>query len=241
MKTLTQTLSLSTLDQHMVRIEGGSFDMGSDEYKDEKPIHQVTLSSFALCRYPVTQGFWREVMGANPQELYFIGADRPVGRVSWEDCQVFINRLNGLAGTSGASVSEETTTYRLPTEAEWEYAARGGKYSQGFEHSGSADLDEVGWYNGDSYGETQPTGLKLPNALGLYDLNGNVWEWCFDRYNYYSCGPQTNPRGSADGGHRAGRGGCWLYNAALARVSTRYLWFPNRRDFRIGFRLARSL
>ncbi|MDX1908242.1 MAG: formylglycine-generating enzyme family protein [Bacteroidia bacterium] len=235
-RLLNPSLSLATLDQHMVRIEGGSFEMGSDSEEsnaNEKPIHTVRLDTFALCRYPVTQGLWREVMGADPERLCFTGADRPVEDVSWDDCQVFIQSLNALTGLH----------YRLPTEAEWEYATRGGKYSQGFDYSGSADLDEVGWYADNSYGETQPVGLHAPNALGLYDMSGNVWEWCQDWYGitYYANSPSDNPLGPAGGASRVRRGGSWLLDPVDAHVSFRSYWHPFDRFHYLGFRLARSL
>lgn len=235
--TLFADLSLATLEAHMVRIEGGSFDMGSDAYDDEKPIHRVKLDAFALCRYPVTQGLWREVMGADPEELYFTGADRPVENVSWDDCQAFLKHLNGRVGLAAAQ------GYRLPTEAEWEYAARGGRYGQDFGYSGSADLDEVGWYNENSYGETQLVGLRAPNALGLCDMSGNVWEWCQDWYDgeYYAQSPADNPQGPADGAFRVNRGGSWDSDPVYARVSNRNGWNPGYRNRSLGFRLARLL
>ncbi|TAE51935.1 MAG: formylglycine-generating enzyme family protein [Bacteroidetes bacterium] len=212
----------------MVQIEEGSFEMGSNEYDDEKPIHTVNLNAFALCRYPVTQQLWREVMGADPEELYFTGADRAVEDVSWDDCQMFIQTLNARTGLR----------YRLPTEAEWEYAARGGKYGQGFEYSGSDDLDEVGWYSENSYSETQPTGFRAPNALGIYDLSGNVWEWCQDRYGYY----QADPSNPTYGASRVLRGCSW-YNDPLiyTRVSGRNGWPPSFQRNVLGFRLAQSI
>ncbi|GAB4426496.1 MAG: formylglycine-generating enzyme family protein [Bacteroidia bacterium] len=217
-------LSLATLPQHMIPIEGGTFQMDED--------YLVSLGDYLLCRYPVTQALWREVMGTDPEELYFTGADRPVERVSWNDCQAFIQALNARTGLH----------YRLPTEAEWEYAARGGTYGQGFAYSGSADLDEVGWYGDNSYGETLPTGLRLPNALGLYDLSGNVWEWCQDWYaSNYPSEPQTNPGGPADGAYRVGRGGGWVYDPVRARVSLRLYWHPVFRRHVLGLRLARTI
>ncbi|MDX1908243.1 MAG: SUMF1/EgtB/PvdO family nonheme iron enzyme [Bacteroidia bacterium] len=230
---LQPPLTLGRLAENMVPVEGGTFSMGSDTYSDEKPIHKVKLSNFALCRYPVTQALWREVMGTDPEALYFTGADRPVERVSWEDCQAFLQALN----------ARTDLRYRLPTEAEWEYAARGGKYNQGFEYSGSADLDEVGWYGDNSYGETQPAGLKAPNALGLHDMSGNVWEWCQDWYggDYYASSPPDNPQGPADGASRVDRGGSWNDDRANARVSLRNRWPPDSWRRLLGFRLARSL
>ncbi|MDX1908240.1 MAG: SUMF1/EgtB/PvdO family nonheme iron enzyme [Bacteroidia bacterium] len=249
-------LSLTTLPQHMIPIEGGTFQMAKN--------YPVTLSDYYLCRYPVTQGLWREVMGTDPEELYFTGADRPVDRVNWYDAVTFCNRMNEAYGLETAYNIDPHTQdhynkssidslkwsvaripgakgYRLPTEAEWAYAARGGKYNQGFEYSGSADLDEVGWYDKNSYGETQPTGLKAPNALGLCDLSGHVWEWCQDWHDDYPSEPQSNPGGPADGAYRVYRGGGWYNVPAYARVSYRGYWRPILRRRRLGFRLARSL
>lgn len=232
---LQPLLTLDTLDSAMVTIQGGTFRMGSNNNSDEKPIHKVLLSDFMLCRYPVTQSLWMEVIGADPDELYFTGSDRPVESVSWDYSQIFLEKLNRRPGFKG---------YRLPTEAEWEFASRGGeRYNQGFEYAGGADLDEVGWYDENSFGETHAQGLKLPNALGLYDLSGNVWEWCQDRYNekYYASSPDVNPQGPDHGERRVIRGGSWGYFAALARVSRRGYWYPDRRFNSLGFRLARSL
>jgi formylglycine-generating enzyme required for sulfatase activity len=249
-------LSLATLTEHMVLIEGGTFQMAKN--------YPVTLSDYHLCRYPVTQGLWRELMGTDPEDLYFTGSDRPVERVHWYDAVTCCNRLSEVCGLSPAYLIDPTQQdphntssldnlkwsvslvpgakgYRLPTEAEWEYAARGGKYSQGFEYSGSADLDEVGWYGDNSYGETQPAGLKAPNALGLCDLSGNVWEWCLDWYGDYPSEPQTAPGGPAGGAYRVSRGGSWDYVPASTRVSNRGSWVPAGRSRILGFRLARSL
>ncbi|MDX1908241.1 MAG: SUMF1/EgtB/PvdO family nonheme iron enzyme [Bacteroidia bacterium] len=255
-RLLNPSLSLATLDQHMVRIEGGSFEMGEG--------YPVTLSDYLLYRYPVTQALWREVMGADPEGLYFAGADRPVEKVSWYDAVTFCNCLSEACGLEAVYIINPTQQdphntssfdylkwaiswvpgakgYRLPTEAEWEYAARGGKYNLGFEYSGGVDLDEVSWYADNSYGETHPTGLKAPNALGLYDLSGHVWEWCQDWYGSYPSEPQNNPGGPADGAGRVFRGGSWLLDPIYARVSNRINWHPDRRIHNLGFRLARSI
>lgn len=227
-------LSLATLDQHMVTIAGGSFDMGSNEYGDEKPIHRVTLDSFALCRYPVTQALWREVMGADPEELYFSGNDRPVEMVSRNDCQLFLEKLNQLAGLKG---------YRLPTEAEWAFAARGGEsYYQDFQYAGSSDLDEVGWCYENSFGETPVIGLKLPNAFGLYDLSGNVWEHC-DSYNnkYYDNSTGNSPQAQYRNDGTMVSGGSWRNDEAYAHISESEGWSPGSLYNDLGFRLARSL
>lgn len=216
----------------MVRVEGGTFTMGatseqgSDAFGNERPAHQVTLSTFSIGETEVTQELWQAVMGSNPSN--FKGAKRPVEQVSWEDCQNFIRELNKLTGRR----------FRLPTEAEWEYAARGGNKSNGYKYSGSSDIDKVAWYDVDSEGETFVVATKQPNELGLYDMSGNVWEWCQDWYGSYSSGSQTNPIGASSGSYRVSRGGSWFSSARLCRVSDRSGSTPSSRDFDLGLRLA---
>lgn len=184
--------------------------------------------SFYLCKYEVTQRLWREVMGDNPSEMQ--GDDLPVEDVNWNDCQTFIAKLNELTGKH----------FRLPTEAEWEYACRGGKNSKGYKYSGSDNLDEVAWYDENSDGKTHPVGQKQPNELGLYDMSGNVWEWCSDWYGSYSSSSQTNPTGLTSGSMRVLRGGGWSYDAGSCRVSCRGGIDAYFRDNCYGFRLALS-
>jgi formylglycine-generating enzyme required for sulfatase activity len=217
----------------MVFVEGGTFQMGatseqgSDADDNEKPVHSVTLSDFYIGKYEVTQAQWKAVMGSNPSN--FTGDDnRPVEQVSWDKIQEFILKLNQLTGK----------TYRLPTEAEWEYAARGGKQSQGYEYAGSNTIDEVAWYNGNSGSKTHPVGQKQPNELGLYDMSGNVREWCQDRYGDYSSSAQTNPTGPTRGSGRVLRGGSWYFNAGFCRVADRVNGNPSSRLFNSGFRLV---
>ncbi|MBQ8656432.1 MAG: formylglycine-generating enzyme family protein [Prevotella sp.] len=223
---------LSELLSNMVYVEGGTFTMGatreqgSDATNDEKPAHQVTLSSFHICKYEVTQELWQAVMGSNPSG--FKGAHRPVENVSWEDCQDFIRRLNDLTGKN----------YRLPTEAEWEYAARGGNRSYCYKYAGGSSIDDVAWYMNNSNYVTHDVGLKRPNELGLYDMAGNVWEWCLDWYDFYSSDIQTNPRSSSLGTFRMYRGGGWSYDAMYCRVSCRSRNLPTRRYTSLGLRLA---
>lgn len=191
------------LETNMVYVEGGTFMMGatSDQGLDtkewEKPVHQVTLSSYYICKYEVTQDLWEAVMGSNPS--YFKGGKLPVEQVSWEDCQVFITKLNQLTGKN----------YRLPTEAEWEYAARGGKRSNGYKYAGGNSLDDVAWHYGNcgTKSTTHDVGTKRFNELGLYDMSGNVEEWCQDWYGFYSSESQTNPRGATSSLGRVIRGG----------------------------------
>jgi formylglycine-generating enzyme required for sulfatase activity len=174
-------------EPEMVLVEGGTFQMGSDVYSGEKPIHQVTLSTFSMGKYPITQSQWQKVMGSNPS--HFKGDDLPVEQVSWEDAQQFINKLNSMTGK----------TYRLPTEAQWEFAARGGTKSKGYEYSGSNNANEVAWYDDNSGKKTQLVGQKAANELGIFDMSGNVWEWCSDWYGDYSSATVTNPTGAATG------------------------------------------
>ena len=207
---------LSRLVGNMVKVDGGRFRMGAtseqgnDAYNNEKPVHEVTLSDYYMGKYEVRQSEWEAVMGNNPS--YFKGADLPVEQVSWEDCHEFIGRLNALTGLN----------FKLPTEAQWEYAARGGNLSKSYKYSGSNDLGEVGWYGSNSGTYTHRVGEKQPNELGLYDMSGNVWEWCEDRYGGYSVTSQRDPLGAASGSYRVFRGGCWYYGARSCRVSFRY-------------------
>ena len=169
---------LNKLINNMVYVSGGTFTMGgtseqgSDAFDQEKPTHSVTLSSYYICKYEVTQALWRAVMGSNPSN--FKGDNLPVESVSWNDCQTFINRLNSYTGRN----------FRLPTEAEWEFAARGGNYSRHYKYSGSNYIGDVAWYHSNSGHRTHPVGTKQPNELGLYDMSGNVHEWCSDWDGY---------------------------------------------------------
>ena len=223
---------LSLLVGNMVQVEGGSFQMGGtseqgdDAYNNEKPVHEVTLSDYYMGKYEVRQSEWEVVMGSNPS--YFKGEDLPVEQVSWEDCHEFIGRLNALTGLN----------FKLPTEAQWEYAARGGNLSKSYKYSGSNDLGEVGWYGSNSGNCTHRVGEKQPNELGLYDMSGNVWEWCEDRYGGYSVTSQRDPLGAASGSYRVFRGGCWYYGARSCRVSFRYYDRPGIRYYILGFRLV---
>ena len=223
---------LTELFNDMVFVEGGTFTMGAtgaladDAESDEKVLHEVTLSPYYICRYEVTQSVWKAVMGKNPSN--FKGDNLPVESVTWIDCQQFITRLNALTGK----------TFRLPTEAEWEYAARGGKHSKGFKYAGSDNPDEVAWHNGNSGGGPHPVGQKAPNELGLYDMSGNVYEWCSDWKGKYSSKPQTNPQGPVQGTHRVNRGGRWGGSIGACRVSDRSMCDPNVRFYHLGFRLA---
>ena len=231
----------------MIKVEGGTFKMGaqstdpngenydSEADDDEQPVHSVTLSDYYIGETEVTQELWEAVMGRNPSE--FKGSKKPVERVSWDDCQEFIKKLNQLTGKE----------FCLPTEAEWEYAARGGNKSRGYKYAGSNTIGEVAWYdanacdgvgkNSPDYG-THPVGTKSPNELGLYDMSGNVWEWCSDCYGEYSSSNQTNPTGPTSGFTCVHRGGSWDGSAARCRVSNRSYTDSDIGVNFNGFRLA---
>lgn len=224
---------LNKLARNMVYVEGGTFMMGADAndkdaYTNEIPAHQVTLSSYYICKYEVTQFLWKAVMGSNPS--YFKGDNLPVEQVSWDDCQVFIGKLNALTGLH----------YRLPTEAEWEFAARGGNSSHGYKYSGSNTLNGVAWYSDNSGFTTHPVGSNSPNELGLYDMSGNVWEWCSDWYASYNSDAQTNPAGPSGGAFRVYRGGSFSVLARYGRTTCRSNGIPDFRLFYLGLRLVRS-
>lgn len=216
----------------MVAVEGGTFQMGSnDGGTDEQPVHSVTLSSYYIGQTEVTQALWEAVMGTNPS--YFKGKNLPVERVSWSNCVTFITKLKKLTAQN----------FRLLTEAEWEYAARGGRKSKGYRYAGSNNLDAVAWWN-DRYGDTtHPVATKQPNELGLYDMSGNVKEWCQDMYNssYYSSSPSSNPGGPSSGRYRVIRGGGWDEDARAEPCRSTSRHYSSSDDTRlsdIGFRLA---
>ena len=227
---------------NMIYVEGGSFSMGAtteqygDAWRHEQPVHVVTLSDYYMAETQVTQGLWKAVMGNRPSE-FKKGDNYPVETVSWYDIQKFIAKLNDITGK----------TFRLPTEAEWEYAARGGSRSRGYKYSGSDDLREVAWYGykdssdphrTSTIATTMPVMQLKPNELGIYDMSGNVCEWCQDWYGDHRGASQTNPQGPSSGTSRVLRGGCWVLGSRYCRVSTRSDAFPDLRDFYIGFRLA---
>lgn len=251
----------------MAPVPAGTFHQGSPDddpeaFESEKPRHPVRLDGFRLAETPVTQELWEAVMGANP--AYFKGPRRPVEQVSWFDAAVFCNALSRLTGRDPVYLSPdgrpfgwdgkswalpnegevrcapEAGGYRLPTEAEWEYAARGGADTDE-RYAGSDLLDQVGWYAGNSGEETHDVALLLPNALGLYDMSGNVWEWCEDWRGDYAPDAQENPRGPVKGIDRVVRGGSW--NNAPQGCPPAYRLFsrPVTRDDRLGFRFALSL
>ncbi|WP_337487335.1 SUMF1/EgtB/PvdO family nonheme iron enzyme [Prevotella sp.] len=220
----------------MVRVEAGTFTMGAtpemkdpDYDYDEKPTHQVTLTNdYYIGKYEVTQALWQAVMGSNPSK--FKGDNLPVENVSWKDCQEFLSKLNNTTGK----------TFRLPTEAEWEYAARGGKKNRGYLYSGSNNISDVAWYSDNSDNKTHAVGSKQANELGIYDMSGNVYEWCQDRKGSYSSSSQVNPTGAASGSYRVRRGGYWSSSARYCRSSDRSSSSPGYRDFDLGLRLVLS-
>ena len=237
-----ETYTVNGVSFKMVGVEGGTFTMGataeqgSDADSEEKPAHEVTLSSFSIGETEVTQALWQAVMGSTPSYDFTGDLNRPVQWVSWYDCQTFITKLNEMTGK----------TFRLPTEAEWEFAARGGNLSQGYKYSGSNTIGDVAWYRDNScalgsshpdYG-THPVGTKAPNELGLYDMSGNVFEWCQDLYDSYSSSPSTNPTGPATGNFRVSRGGNWSSSATCSRVSYRFILPLDAYFFFLGLRLA---
>jgi formylglycine-generating enzyme required for sulfatase activity/TolB-like protein len=232
---------------NMVLVEGGTFQMGSSNGdSDEKPVHTVTVKSFYMGRTEVTQKEWREVMGNNPSN--FRGDNLPVENISWYEAVEYCNKLSlkeGLTpayrGSRDSMVCDfNATGYRLPTEAEWEYAAKGGNKDYiSYEYAGSNSVDGVAWYSGNSGNTTHPVGTKQANSLGLYDMSGNVWEWCWDWYGSYSGGNQTNPSGASSGTIRVLRGGSWNSSAAGVRSAYRISVTPSNRDDDLGFRLVR--
>ena len=230
----TETFTVNAVQFKMVKVSGGTFQMGgtseqgSNADDDEYPVHSITLSDYYIGQTEVTQELWEAVMGDNPS--YFTGDNQcPVERVSWDDCQEFIKKLNRLTGKN----------FRLPTEAEWEYAARGGNKSKGYKYSGSNNPDAVAWYYYNSGGKTHPVATKQSNELGLYDMSGNVWELCQDWYGGYSSRSQSNPKGANTGSYRVLRGGSWFdYARRYVRMSYRNGSTPDYRCYSDGLRLA---
>lgn len=228
-ETEDQTFTVNGVSFKMVSVSGGTFQMGSEDSdadSAEKPVHQVTLSDFSIGQTEVTQELWEAVMGSNPSN--FKGAKLPVEKVSWNDCQTFITKLNEQTGQK----------FRLPTEAEWEFAARGGNNNMGNKYAGSNTIGDVAWYTDNSGSTTHEVATKLPNELGLYDMSGNVWEWCQDWYGSYGSSNQTNPTGATSGSLRVRRGGSWFSYARLCRVAYRSAIAPTGANNSLGLRLA---
>ena len=223
-----KTYTVKGVSFTMLRVDGGTFQMGSNDGEyDEKPVHSVTLNSYQIGQTEVTQALWKAVMGNNPS--WFKGDDLPVERVSWNDCQDFIAKLNQMTGEA----------FRLPTEAEWEFAAKGGNKGNGATYSGSDNLYDVAWYASNSSSKTHAVGTKAPNELGIYDMSGNVQEWCHDRYVSYANEERAKTAGQASGSGRVYRGGSWLDNAMFCRTANRSLNAPSFTHSNLGLRLAR--
>ena len=227
-----KTFMVGGVSFDMVWVEGGTFHMGAtseqseNAWDDENPVHSVTLSGYYIGKTEVTQALWKTVMGSNPSS--FKGDNLPVECVSWDDCQEFIRKLSALTGQN----------FRLPTEAEWEFACRGGNNSRGYKYSGSNDIDSVAWYKDNSGGNTHPVATKLSNELGICDMSGNVWEWCSDWYDKYSSGLLVNPKGPYDGTTHVDRGGSWISDAGHCRSSIRNYCSPVARYCYLGLRLS---
>ena len=228
----SKTLSVNGVSFAMIRVDGGTFRMGatseqiSDAYANEKPVHSVTLSTYYIGETEVTQELWQAVMGSNPSNFY--GSKFPVEGVNWDDCNSFIKKLNEI-------LDED---FRLPTEAEWEYAARGGSKSKGYKYAGSNSVGNVAWYDVNSNQTTHKVAQKNANELGLYDMSGNVWEWCQDWFGDYTSNSQTNPKGPSSGDYRIVRGCSWYRDIKYCRVSARNSYPPSSRNSTLGLRLA---
>lgn len=228
-----QTFTVNGASFEMIAVEGGTFTMGAtseqvgDAIADEEPAHKVTLSSYLIGKTEVTEELWKAVMDPNS----FLRTNLPVEGTSWNECQEFITKLNELTGKN----------FRLPTEAEWEFAARGGNKSQGYKYSGGSNfLYELAWYSSNSSSQTHPVATKAPNELGIYDMSGNVDEWCSDWYRRYSSESQTNPTGPTSGSERVWRGGSCNSDMDFCRVSSRRSGAPRYHFQGLGLRLCLS-
>lgn len=231
-KGVKRSFTVKGVTFNMVKVDGGTFTMGAtpeqlDPDSDELQIHRVTLSNYYIGETEVTQALWQAVMGSNPSN--FKGYSNPVECISWNDCQEFICKLNSLTGKR----------FRLPTEAEWEFAARGGNKTKGYQYSGSNDLKKVAWYKNNSGSKTHPVATKTPNELGIYDMSGNVGEWCQDWYSYYNVSAQTNPTGPDRGSDRVDRGGSWGSSTRFCRSADRS-YYPDSKSYSLGVRLVLS-
>ena len=236
--TADQRAVLEKLISNMVRVEGGTFTMGAtaeqgrDADNNEKPAHKVTLSDYYIGKYEVTQAEWEAVMGERPTSdgdkwtsEYGLGGNYPAYYISWNDCRAFIRKLNELTGLQ----------FKLPTEAQWEYAARGGKSSRGYKYSGGEKVGKVAWYDGNGI---HTVGKKQANELGLYDMSGNVYEWCIDCMRTYTSDAQNNPIGPMNDYNRVVRGGCWYIDDTKCRVAYRGQDLKTTRNPMVGMRLA---
>lgn len=251
-------------------VMGCTAEQQPDCYSLENPAHEVTLTDFYMGKYEVTQGQWEALFGANPSNFSSCGTNCPVENVSWFDAAVFCNRLSEQAGYNPCYYADagymqvygkngsiwslpntgtvfwklDANGYRLPTEAEWEYAARGGSLSKGYKYSGNNNIGDVAWYNSNSSNTTHAVGTKTANELGLFDLSGNVWEWCYDWHSssYYAISPACAPLGPEGGSlYKVDRGGSWLNVAVYTRTAARLDFSPPpSRAYDLGFRLCRT-
>lgn len=232
----------NTTYPEMILVQGGTFNMGDSEMEgkeNEQPVHEVTVSTISIGKYPITRGQYRAYCNATGKSMpetpdgWPVADHHPIVNVSWHDAVGYTEWLS----------DKMDKNYRLPTEAEWEYAARGGNQSKGYKYAGSRSLDAVGWYGlRSTLNVAQAVGGKRPNELGIYDMSGNVWEWCRDWYggDYYANSPKDNPRGPASGSARVLRGGSWSDSAARCRVALRGGNVPSARGVNSGFRVVLS-
>jgi formylglycine-generating enzyme required for sulfatase activity len=222
----------------MITVEGGTFTMGDTEMEgeaDEQPTHQVTLKTFKIAKTETTVAQWRAYCNATgrtmPETPSWGWIDsHPIVNVNYSDAMAYCDWL----------AEKMDADYRLPTEAEWEYAARGGKLSKGTKYSGGRSIDNAGWYEDNAGSKTHAVATKNTNELGIYDMSGNVWEWCKDLYDYYSAAAQTNPKGATSGSYRVLRGGSWYNSASFCRVANRDYGGPSYRYDDVGFRVVLS-
>lgn len=263
------TAQPDALPPEMVFVQGGTFEMGCTPeqdgcFGDESPVHEVILTDFYIGKYEVTQAQWAAIVPEySPNHSFGQGDTHPAYLISWYDAVTFCNRLSQQEGYTPVYYADPGFTqvydalddgsgtvywdltangYRLPTEAEWEYAARGGAQSGGYQYSGSDDINEVAWYAGNDNSQSEPAGTKAPNELGVYDMSGNLYEWCWDWYDssYYGNSPSCAPLGPTGGSSRVLRGGSWSDTASSCRVANRYFFTPGNRSHLGGFRLSRT-
>ena len=244
-----KTFTVNGVSFTMIAIEGGTFTMGAtyeqgkDAENNEKPTHSVTLSDYYIGQTEVTQALWRAVMGTTVQQqrdkantswsIFGEGDNYPMYYINWKECQTFVQKLNSLLSSQLGG-----KRFALPTVAQWEYAARGGKKRNGYKYSGSNTIGNVAWYTDNSGSSTHPVAMKSPNELGIYDMSGNVDEWCEDKYGRYRSSSQTNPTGASFGSDRVTRGGSCINDAWACRVSCRGKYAPEWPNGIIGFRLV---
>ena len=229
---MSKTFTVNGASFTMVKVKGSTFKMGAMPAcniaeEDEYPVHNVLLNDYYIGETEVTRELWSAVMGNDPSGMQGTGQS-PVESVNWNDCNNFLNKLNELTGAN----------FRLPTEAQWEYAARGGRNSKGYLYSGSDNIDDVAWYKENANNGVNEVKKKMPNELGLYDMSGNVSEWCSDWYGEYPANDVSNPVGASSGHSRVIRGGCWINEESICRVTDRTLGAPRGSGCILGLRLC---